>query len=159
MDMSSGVNKHQEGFVIFLIPIIIIVVLIIIFTSGGGNNTDQATKSDKKETIAQSDAESYCKDSALLGKYLNLDKISIISISDYNVQYQDDGATFNKDGYPIKNLQWTGKNKDTDEGIRFSCWVSGPKDKTTLHWLTANSEDLYGSADFEFYNKEGKKTD
>lgn len=159
MDMNSSRNKHQEGFVIFLIPIIIIVVLIIIFTSGGGNNKDQATKPHKKETITQSDAESYCQDSALLGKYLDLDKISIVSISGYNVQYQDDGATFNKDGYPIKNLQWTGKNKDTNEDIRFSCWVSGPKDETALHWLTANSEDLYGSADFEFYDKEGKKAD
>lgn len=157
--MNSVGNKHQEGFVVFLIPIIIIVVLIIIFTSNGGNKTDQATKQDKKETITQSDAESYCQDSALLGKYLNLDKISIVSISNYNVRYQDDDTTFDKDGYPIKNLQWTGKNKATDEDIRFSCWVSGPKDETALHWLTANSEDLYGSADFEFYDKEGKKTD
>lgn len=157
--MNSNGNKHQEGFIIFLIPIIIIVVLIIIFTSGGGNNTDQATNSDKKETIAQSDVESYCQDSALLGKYLNLDKVSIVSISDYNVQYQDDGATYDKGGYPIKNLQWTGKNKDTNESMRFSCWVSGPKDGIVLHWLTADSKDLYGSADFEFYDKEGKKTD
>lgn len=152
-------RNNEQGFIVILIPIIIIVVLIIIFTSGGGNDDKQAIDSNKKETISQSDAESYCQDSALLGKYVDLDKISIVSISNYNVQYQDDGATFDKDGYPIKSLLWTGKDKDTDKDLRFSCWVSGPKDNTTLHWLSVDGKDLYGSADFESYDQDGKKVE
>lgn len=152
-------RNNEQGFIVILIPIIIIVILIIIFTSGGGSDDKQAADSNKKETISQSDAESYCQDSALLGKYVDLDKISIVSISNYDVQYQDDGATFDKDGYPIKSLLWTGKDKDTDKDIRFSCWVSGPKDNTTLHWLSVDDKDLYGSTDFESYDQEGKKVE
>lgn len=150
-------RNNEQGFIVILIPIIIIVVLIIIFTSGGGNDDKQATDPNKKETISQSDAESYCQDSALLGKYVDLDKISVVSISNYNVQYQEDDATFDKDGYPIKSLQWTGKDKDVDKDVRFSCWVSGPKDSTTLHWLSVDGKDLYGSANFESYDKDSKK--
>lgn len=150
-------RNNEQGFIVILIPIIIIVVLIIIFSSGGSNDDKQATDSNKRETISQSDAESYCQDSALLGKYVDLGKVSIVSISNYNVHYQDDGATYDKDGYPIKTLQWTGKDKDADKDVRFSCWVSGPKDKTVLHWLSVDGEDLYGSGDFESYDKDGKK--
>lgn len=154
--MKNKCNKEQ-GFIIFLIPIIIVIILIIIFSGGGDDNTNQATESKKKETIGQSDAESYCQDAALLGKYIDLDKTSVISISNYNVQYQDDGSTFDKDGYPIKTLQWTGRDNDTSKDIRFSCWVSGPKDNITLHWLSVDGRDLQGSADFETYGKDGKK--
>lgn len=149
-------RNNEQGFIIFLIPIIIVIILIIIF-SGGSEDANQANESNKKETISQSDAEAYCQDAALLGKYIELDKTSIVSVSNYNAQYQDDGATFDKDGYPIKNLQWTSKNNDTDKDMRFSCWVSGPKDKTTLHWLSVDNEDLQGSGEFESYDNEGKK--
>lgn len=150
-------RNNEQGFIIFLIPIIIVIILVIIFSSGGDENTENATESNKKETISQSDAESYCQDAALLGKYIDLDETSIISISNYNVQYQDDGATFDKDGYPIKTLQWTGKDNVVDKDIRFSCWVSGPKDETTLHWLSVDGVDLQGTADFDSYDTDGKK--
>lgn len=155
----SNKRNDEQGFIIFLIPILIVIVLIIIFASGGGNDEKQATESNRKETISLSDAESYCQNAALLGKYVDLDKTSVVSISNYNVQYQDDGATFDKDGYPIKTLQWTGKDKDTDKDIRFSCWVSGPKDNTTLHWLSVDGNDLYGTGNFESYDKDGKKVE
>lgn len=150
-------RNNEQGFIIFLIPIIIVIVLIVIFSSGGGDDTKNATESGKRETISQGDAESYCQDAALLEKYVDLDKVSIVSISNYNVQYQDDESTFDKDGYPIKDLQWTGRNNDTDKDMRFSCWVSGTKDKTTLHWLSVDGMDLQGSADFESYDKDGQK--
>lgn len=152
-------RNNERGLIIFLIPIIIVIVLIIIFSSGGSDDKKQATESNKKETISQSDAESYCQNAALLGKYVDLDKISIVSISNYNVQYQDDGATYDKDGYPIKDLQWTGKNNDTDSDMRFSCWVSGPKDNTKLHWFSVDGKDLQGSGDFVSYDKDGKKAE
>jgi hypothetical protein len=152
-----NIRNSEQGFIIFSIPIVIIIVLVIIFSSGGDDSTKQATESNIKETISQSNAESYCQDTALLGKYIDLDTTSIVSTSNYNVQYQDDGATFNKDGYPIKNLQWTGKNNNTDKDMRFSCWVSGPVAQTTLHWLSVNNEDLQGSSDFESYDKDGNK--
>lgn len=150
-------RNNEQGFIIFLIPIIIVIVLIIIFSGGGDGDTKQATESNKKETISQSDAESYCQDAALLGKYIDLDKTTVVSISNYKVQYQDDGATFDEDGYPIKTLQWTGKDNDANKDIRFSCWVSGPKDNTTLHWLSVDGRDLQGSADFESYDKDGAR--
>jgi|GEM_PF-2341369 len=150
-------KNSERGFIIILIPVIIIVVLVIIFSSGGSDDTKHTTQSDNKDTISQSDAESYCQDAALLGKYVDLDIVSIISTSNYNVQYQDDEATFDKDGYPIKDLQWNGKNNDTDKDMHFSCWVSGPKDKTTLHWLSLDNKDLQGSSNFESYDKDGSK--
>lgn len=149
-------RNSEQGFIIILIPIIIIVILVIIFSSGN-NDTKQAAESDNKDTISQSDAESYCQDVALLEKYVDLDKISIISVSNYNVQYQDDESTFDKDGYSIKDLQWTGKNNDTNKDVRFSCWVSGPKDSTTLHLLSVDGQNLEGSPNFESYDKDGNK--
>ena len=150
-------HNNQQGFIIFLIPVIIVIVLIIIFSGDGNDDTNQATESNKKETISQSDAESYCQDVTLLGKHIDLDTTSVVSISNYNVQYQDDGATFDKDGYPIKTLQLTGKDNDATKDIRFTRWVSGPKDNTTLHWLSVDGRDLQGSADFESYDKDSEK--
>jgi hypothetical protein len=157
-------RKNEQGFIIILIPIIIIVVLVILFSSGNkdtdktnDNSSSSAMESKKSnETMSQSDAELYCQDISLLGKYIDTSKVSVIDASNYNVQYQDDGATYDKDGYPIKDLQWTGKDKRADKDVRFNCWISGPKDKATLHWLSLSGMDLYGTANFESYDKDGK---
>ena len=151
-------RNDQQGFILILIPIIIIIILIMVFSSGK-KDSNTINHKEQKQTINQSNAESYCQDTKLLEKYLNLNEVSVISVSNYNVQYQDDGSTFDKNGYPIKNLQWTGKDKNTDQDIRFSCWVSGSTNSTTLHWLTLDGKNLYGSANFESFNEDGKKVD
>ena len=106
--------------------------------------------------MSQSNTESYCQDLGLLGKYIDTSKVSAGNASNYNVQYQDDGTTYDKNGYLIKNLQWTVKDKSANKDINFSCWINGPKNKATSHWLSLSGMDVYGTADFESYDKDGK---
>lgn len=150
--------------------VIVVLVLLVIgwissLLSGDESNsknqnteTSQAAESEepKSTEITESDAEKFCQDAALIGKHLRLKETAIISILDYNKHFLDDGATFAKDGTPIKMLKWNGKDKTTDELIGFNCWISGTPDKITLHSLSANGKELEGSLNFESYNKDGE---
>lgn len=114
-----------------------------------------ATNTAKLETVNEDEAEQFCQDAGLLKQYIDLDDYSIISIMNYNLKYLD-SYSYDKDGYAIKYLQWNGKNKDTHSDVKFSCWISGPKDSVTLHWMSIDGVDRFGSAGFESYDENGK---
>jgi len=136
--------------------VVIFVVIVATASSDGSKNTntdvdnpDEAVKEEVIDdgNISEHDAELFCQDANLLGKFLELDRISVIKMTDYNLQYVDGGAS-DADGTPIKLLSWNGKYKENDETIRFSCWVSGKKDDIKLMYLSVNNISLYGSLDF-----------
>ncbi len=154
-------KEKKRGLIALSLIAFVIVVLIGAVSIGGNEKAETIQPKDKQsaiklESASENDAERYCQDAALLGKYIDLNKVDIIDLGKYNVQYSDAGS-YDKQGRPIKILEWTGKTKENDETIRFSCWISGKKDNIQLHRLSMNGTDLYGSASsFESYDKDGK---
>lgn len=117
---------------------------------------DQAKRDASRHKVSESASEYFCKDQVISRH----PQIGSIKVSDYFGNYKEfynNDNTFDKNGDYIIRYQWTGKNKQTDQSILFSCYVSGRSDSdVTLHYLSAGSLDLYGSLNFEEYNKDGQ---
>lgn len=128
--------------------------------SSSSDSESTSTKSEPEKsryTVSEGAAEHYCQDAGLLNKYVDSSKISTIYISNYNKKYTD-SFSYDKNGNPIWYFQWNGKDKDSGEAVRFSCWISGTSDSDiTLHWLSLSGQDLYGSSTFDSYKEDGTK--
>lgn len=128
---------------------IFIILFIIIGAIGSGSNKNTTTKTSTpvmvSNKVSQSAAENYCQDAGLLGKYIDTKTTDIVTLS-YNPQYVDSG-TKATNGDEIWDLQWTGKNKSTGEGVGFVCMVSGTDKSITLHDLAINGTAVYGPVD------------
>ena len=71
------------------------------------------------------------------------EKYEVINTLDYNLQFNE--YAYDEDGSQIVLVQWNGKDKITDEAVRFSCYISG-KDSASIKvlLLSASGVDLYG---------------
>ena len=164
---------------------IVVVALILIFALIGGwkpeqqpasneqntseSNTTESTISESSESttneigghiLTQDEAEEKCQDAGIIGNYLDLSKISIVSILNYNPQFVAEASGYDQDKNSIALFRWNGKDKDTDEQITFICWVSGTdSDNITIHNLAMSEGDtrldLIGTQGFASYDKEG----
>lgn len=135
--------------------LIILAILVIIF--GGwiliSNLTKQpSTSNDRPEDntnssqVTESDMENLCQDAAVIGKYMTLNEIAIVSALNYDDVFMNLDKT--KDDSPVYLLKWNGKNKNTDELIAFSCYASGSKDNLKMLYLSANNVVLFGSLNY-----------
>ena len=117
---------------------------------------ERAKREASRHKVSQNAAEQFCKDQVISRH----PQIGSIKVSDYFGDYKEfynNDNTFDKNGDYIIRYQWTGKNKQTDQSILFSCYVSGRSDSDiALHYLSAGALDLYGSINFENYNKDGQ---
>jgi hypothetical protein len=105
--------------------------------------------------VSESATKQFCKDQVISRH----PQIGSIKVSDYFGDYKEfynHDNTFDKNGDYIIRFQWNGKNKQTDQNILFSCYVSGNDSDMTLHYLSAGVLDLYGSLSFENYDKDGQ---
>ena len=109
-----------------------------------------------RHKVSESATKQFCKDQVISRH----PQIGSIKVSDYFGDYKEfynHDNTFDKNGDYIIRFQWNGKNKQTDQNILFSCYVSGRNDSDmTLHYLSAGVLDLYGSLSFENYDKDGQ---
>lgn len=119
-----------------------------------GTNVTANTTSNEY-SISESAAELFCQDAGLIGKYLNLNTTNIISILNLNEMFGDFSGWFDTDGNPILYVRWNGKNKLTDEEIRFDCWISGTDENIRLHRLSAGSEILEDISPVSIVDKNG----
>lgn len=117
---------------------------------------DQAKRDASRHKVSESASEYFCKDQ-VISRHPQIENIKVSNyFGDYKEFYEHDD-TFDKDGNHIIRYQWNGKNKQTGQNIGFSCYISGKSDnEIILHYLSAGSLDLYGSLNFEEYNKDGQ---
>lgn len=145
----SETNKHalRNNLILLAIVVVIFGVWILISNitkptpqpSMGTNNIDKST-----EEVSQGDMETFCQDSNLIGKYMSLKDIAVVSASDYNAYFQ----SYNSDsGEKIYFLRWNGKDKDGKKLIQFTCYASGTKDNLTLKYLSMDNTALFGTLD------------
>lgn len=121
------------------------------------SSTGVAGEYKHKAEISQEAIEDYCQDAGLLQKYISLDDYAVIRITNYNV-YFDDMGTYDKDGRGIYLLEWNGTRKVDGEQVRFACWVgASSSDDIELYYLSLNGSALFGSIDFDQYDKAGDK--
>ncbi|HRV75919.1 MAG: hypothetical protein H6799_01270 [Candidatus Nomurabacteria bacterium] len=155
-------DGRKEHPVLGFIVIAIIIFIVASAISGGKKDSDdkssktsssQASTQDNsttpakvENTVSQDAAEKYCQDAALLGKYIDLNKISIIKVTAYDPQFNDSG-TKASNGDTIYDFQWIGQNKETKENVLFVCSVSGTDDNITLHNLAISGQVVYGPVD------------
>lgn len=142
-------RNNEQGFLPIILIIIAAFIIIAMLPKGESSNSDpqsapaeQPQASQQPQPITENDAEKYCQDTALLGKYLDMSKVDVIDIGSYNKQYIEtsDKAA---DGSKTMMLTWNGKVNDERTG--FTCMVSGTKDNIKLHLLSVGGKDLYGS--------------
>lgn len=140
-------KTNEQGFVVLLIPVVIILVVIIAIAASNNkqpttkeNNPLTSTAHSNQQSITESDAEAFCQDSALLGKYMDMSKVKIVDMANYNKYYSDAGEK-DANGTPLKILQWNGKI----DGIStlFVCTISGTADNIQLQGLSVGGQDLY----------------
>jgi len=85
--------------------------------------------------LTESDVEYYCQDVGMLKKYIDTNVIDVYRLLDQQEQTGKFGWV-DADGNDVWYARWNGKNKVTDESVRFDCWVSGPSaDELRLHKL------------------------
>lgn len=117
---------------------------------------ERAKREASRYKVSQSAAKQFCKDQVISRH----PQIGSVKVSDYFGDYKEfynDDNTFDKNGDYIIRYQWNGKNKQTGQNIGFNCYISGKSDnEIILHYLSAGSLDLYGSLNFEEYNKDGQ---
>ncbi len=132
-----------------------LIILISVVSASGASKTEQPKTEANQEQVSseievkqvsQNAAEKYCQDAALLGKYIDLDKTSIIKVTAYNAQYNESG-TKASNGNAIYDFQWVGENKESNENILFVCSVSGTEKDITLHNLAISGQVVYGPVD------------
>lgn len=140
-------KTNEHGFVVLLIPVVIILVVIIAIAAS--NNKPPTIKENKpltntthsnQQSITESDAEAFCQDSALLGKYMDMSKVKIVDMANYNKYYSDSGE---KDaaGNLVKVLQWNGKIDGNS--TLFVCTISGTAENIQLQGLSVGGQELY----------------
>jgi hypothetical protein len=111
------------------------VVVLILFVVGffmnlGKPKTDDTSKTDNVEktvvetpkstgAITENEAEIYCQDAALIGRYLNLSEINIIQLLDYGKHYSQNDKGDRHSG----TLIWNGEEEKTDRPLRFTCEI------------------------------------
>lgn len=171
---TSEGNKIVEWVKAHKVATVVIVVVILLVGIGAGGMTqtknngeskltdsskEAKNKSDEKKdpriTIDESEAEQYCQDANLLGKYIDLNNYKVISVLDYNKQYGAFGGWYDGDGKDILYLRWNGKNKVTDSPVRFDCWISGTNDKIQLHRLVIDDNTVFDIAPTTVVDKDG----
>lgn len=106
-------------------------------------NADSEPSSGEKVSLDESEAEKYCQDDNLtpiLSGNAEYSDVNMIDVWNYNKNYMEYGK--DKDGYPVMILTWNGKSGD--KTLSFSCYVSGPKDDPTLHYLSMSGETMRG---------------
>lgn len=112
------------------------------------------TKSEPKK-FTESDADSYCTDANLVGRYLDLHNVNILNFGT-QVQTGEFSGWYDADGNPIIYTRWTGRNKTNDAEISFDCWVSGKTaDKITLHKFNAGGVDFLNLTSTTVFDKDG----
>lgn len=121
---------------------VIVVVIICGIGAAVEPQQEQEQQAESGHSISESAAETFCQDAGLLGKYLNLDNYSVISILDYNKLFGSFDGWFDSDGNPILYLRWGGKDKLTDQTVRFDCWISGTDENIRLHKLSVDTTVL-----------------
>lgn len=133
----------------FLFIVVSAVIAVAFFNSA-------REKGDIIGGISEYAVEEYCQDAALLKKYINMNQTSIISTTDYNSLYSDTGY-FDNNGDKVVSFSWNGKDKNSGNLIRFSCFVSGSGDgNISLKKLNINATSVYGSG-FKAYDVDGQE--
>lgn len=120
----------------------------------GANEASQGSKSSEAK-FGDSEAELYCQDAALVGKFLDLNNIDIFRIVDQNTQTGKFGWV-DANGNDIYYIRWNGKNKATEESIRFDCWVSGTSEEdVTLHRFEADGNRFVDTVETTVFEPDG----
>jgi len=147
-----------------IVGAIIIVAIVLLFTGFHKNNdvnmqkaaniSQTAKTTSEKDTaqITQNDAEKYCENAGLLQNYVNVSKTDIVTLS-YAPVFIDSLGSYTKEGRPIYNLSWNGKNKDTGASVWFDCYVSRTKGGNIQLDRIGVDGDYFDAHDF--YNKDG----
>ena len=161
-DMSK--TEKTVGLVILaIVAIIIIAVAASIAGSGTGDdaandsqpspsqeagNDNSSGESGSRVSLSESDAEKFCQDDNLtpiLTGNSQYSDINMIDMWNYNKKYIEVGEE-NENGYPVMQLSWNGKKGD--DTVAFSCYVSGTKENTVLHYLSMDGETMHGDPNF-----------
>ena len=131
--------KKRKKYIVIAIAFLLFIGLASLIPSDS-TDTDKAKdeESSEEEDIRLA-VEDYCQDAGLLRKYIS-DRVSIISMSNYNDQYNDAGIVDGKHEYW---LSWNGKNKDTNELVHFVCGLTGEKGDFTLESLNIDGVQVY----------------
>ncbi len=135
----------------------VVVLIIIAMVSGGGEKIDSETGSDVQKiegtNLSKNAVETACQDA----KYGVNDGYKPIDMLDYNFNTYE--YAYDKDGNSIIIAEWNGKKEDTDEGVKFQCYVSGKDDKDiTIHYIRAGGQDVWKKMtdlNFDSYDKDG----
>lgn len=132
--MSEEKSGQKPSIKVQVIAVIIVAVIVLgIFISSANSGSDG-------QKDLRNDIENYCTDAALLRKYISND-VSIIDTSNLKDNYSDLGEENGKHQY---NYAWNGKNKTTDEVVRFQCTASGTsKDDIALEWLNIDGTTVF----------------
>lgn len=158
---------------------VILVVLVIggIASMGEDRDLSSSTLSDtgvKKQEemsstnslgghiVSENVATLYCEDASLIGKYLNLSDIDIVSLKvNYAHQYNIMDGWYDANKNSIVMIRWNGYDKISKQRIVFDCWISGEADdEIIVHWFSAAEDtgekiDMIGSSNFVYYDSNG----
>lgn len=132
---------------VFLIFMVIAVSVVNV------NKDNFSTHSDEKNSINVShqpdknEAENACQDVRLVGQYVNIDEIDIITF-DYNPHFFESGEK-DKAGNSIWRLEWSGQIKKSSIPLAFSCEVANMSNKIEVLSLSINGNAIYNSKDLE----------
>lgn len=109
--------------------------------------------------VSESKSENFCKDKVIYSDKIDIKNLTVsdYSSSTYKETYQEIGS-YDKNGNYEMQYSWQGKNKTTGKSVSFSCFVSGSSDDVIeLHWLSMSGVDLYGSAEYQSFDIDGKQ--
>ncbi len=109
--------------------------------------------------VSESKAENFCKDKAIYSDKIDVSNLTVsdYSSSAYKETYQETGS-YDKNGNYEMQYSWQGKNKANGKSVSFNCFISGSSDDAIeLHWLSMSGVDLYGSAEYQSFDEDGKQ--
>lgn len=135
-----------------------IAIVVIAAVSGGSaekeNSENVETNLIQGTNISKDAVENACTDA----KYGINDEYDPIDALNYEFNSYD--YAYDKDGNSIILSEWNGKKKDSDESVKFQCYVSGADDDSiSVIYIRAGGKDIWKSMNdlyYHSYDKDGK---
>jgi len=117
----------------------------------GGSDTPK----DSDKSAYQQAVENKCQDAATVKRFVNSSDYDIINIAEYDEWYMDNQGYYTKDGAPLVNYRWIGKDKKADKKIAFDCWAAGDENNVEIYGYMIGDNQYLDWVDLDWYDKDG----
>lgn len=135
----------------------IIALFVLIYIVGPKKSPDEGAQTEDKlagTNLSKNAVENACQDA----KYGVNDGYSVIDISNYGFNTYE--FAYDEEGNPLIIAEWNGKKKNTDEQVKFQCYVSGANNENIkVHYIRAGGNDIWkkeSDLNYALYDKDGK---